>query len=616
DRGLGQASQNVLVNGHRVSGKSNDARRTLQQIAAQSVIRIEILDGARTGIAGLTGKVANVVVSSGQVQVQFRWEGQNRRNIPDQITSGSISASGRMGATDFTLSLSNNGGRRRGGVGPEIVTSASGAVLLTRQERDVFSEDQPRLAGTLHREWADGSTLNLNASGELYYYRGNFNALATPADGSANIRESYRQTEDEWNAEAGGDYEWAVGNGRLKIIALQRFEHSPFSSVYHETPQIAGGITTGSQFNRVADEGESVLRAEYSWANDWQVSVEAAYNFLEITSEFGRLQPDGSYTNIALSGADTFVDEWRGEALVTRGWTLAPSLTVQTSLGAEYSRIRQTSANGLSRSFLRPKGSVALTWTATPRITVNASIQRDVGQLSFYDFSAAVDLRNGAASAGNTSLVPEQLWRAKMEIGRTLGAAGSITLGAYHEWISDIVDRIPIGTTQEGVGNLPSARRWGATARGTLLLDALGWHGGRINANGTFNRSLVRDPLTGINRRISDDLVREWSAELRHDIPRTSIAWGAAMAEERSGAIYRLDQLSSAWLNHPIASAYIEHKNVLGMTVRATLRNLMNAHDDIRRTVYVARRDGAVDYQERQTRHIYLIGILTISGRF
>ncbi|HWH17723.1 MAG TPA: Plug domain-containing protein, partial [Allosphingosinicella sp.] len=56
ERGLGQASGNVLINGQRISGKSNDAITELSRIPAGSVVRIEIVDGATLNIAGLSGQ--------------------------------------------------------------------------------------------------------------------------------------------------------------------------------------------------------------------------------------------------------------------------------------------------------------------------------------------------------------------------------------------------------------------------------------------------------------------------------------------------------------------------------------------------------------------------------
>ena len=225
-------------------------------------------------------------------------------------------------------------------------------------------------------------------------------------------------------------------------------------------------------------------------------------------------------------------------------------------------------------------------------------------------------MQNGTPTAGNVSLVPEQSWRADISIAQSLGTLGSITLGAYAEAITDIVDSVPISATEEGIGNLPSARRLGITARGTLLLDSIGWRGARINANADFRKSRVRDPITGDYRLISLDLRRSWSVDFRQDIPGTSIAWGGELLEERTAPDFRLDQVFDSTLTRPITVLFLEHKNVMGMTVRIGMRNLLNGYDDIRRDVSLARRDGPIDFYERQRRHIGRVVTLSINGTF
>ena len=83
DRGLGEASQNVLINGQRITGKSNDAQTALSRIAANSVIRLEIADGATLNVSGLNGQVLNVVTKPDSLQGNFAWRPQWRRWVDD-----------------------------------------------------------------------------------------------------------------------------------------------------------------------------------------------------------------------------------------------------------------------------------------------------------------------------------------------------------------------------------------------------------------------------------------------------------------------------------------------------------------------------------------------------
>ena len=63
-RGLGQAQENVVINGERIANKSGGAVDQLKRTSATAVERIEIVDAASLGIAGLSGQVANVILKA------------------------------------------------------------------------------------------------------------------------------------------------------------------------------------------------------------------------------------------------------------------------------------------------------------------------------------------------------------------------------------------------------------------------------------------------------------------------------------------------------------------------------------------------------------------------
>jgi hypothetical protein len=111
-RGLGQASTNVLINGERLALKSESVFDPPQQDLGRQGVRIEIVDGATLNIPGLSGQVANIVVSSGGLSGQFRWDTRFR---PDYVRprwfGGSVSINGSTDRLEYTLALSNPGGR-------------------------------------------------------------------------------------------------------------------------------------------------------------------------------------------------------------------------------------------------------------------------------------------------------------------------------------------------------------------------------------------------------------------------------------------------------------------------------------------------------------------------
>src|SRR5205085_9626934 len=107
ERGLGQASENVLINGQRIANKSGGAIDQLQRTSAESVDHIEIVDAASLGIAGLSGQVANVILKTTRAgSGQFEWRPGFRAHYAEpEFAAGLVSYSDKAGPVDYTLSV-------------------------------------------------------------------------------------------------------------------------------------------------------------------------------------------------------------------------------------------------------------------------------------------------------------------------------------------------------------------------------------------------------------------------------------------------------------------------------------------------------------------------------
>jgi outer membrane receptor for ferrienterochelin and colicin len=140
-RGLGQASTNILINGERFSGKTNDVVTELTRVSAGDVVRIDIVDGATLNVPGLSGQVANLIITKSQQQItgQFQWNPQTRfLRLPPRLTNGQASISGSLGKVQFTLGFVNES-FVNGNAGPEYVTDGNNLLIDLRQERlDIF----------------------------------------------------------------------------------------------------------------------------------------------------------------------------------------------------------------------------------------------------------------------------------------------------------------------------------------------------------------------------------------------------------------------------------------------------------------------------------------------
>ena len=599
-RGLGQADQNILLNGKRVSGKSNDSVTALSRIEASSVVRIELIEGASLDIPGLSGEVANIVYRVDRFSGTFEWRPEIRERIDDNWFAGEVALAGKLGGFDWNASIANDA-FRRGNFGVEFVEDFDGNLLLTRDELSTFYGDRPGLTIGLSRAAENGNIFNFNAAGELFFFERVETGIEDVVGGTIGDRLSER-TEDEWNVEFGSDYEFALGPGRLKLIGLYRFEHSPQSNAFTFLLRELDAIPEGSRFDQETDESETIARAEYGWSAgpaDWQVSLEGAFNRLDsegslfVRDELGVEQP------VAFEGATSTIDEKRVEGFLSYSRDLGSGLALQANLGGEYSQIDAGGADG-PRSFWRPKGSLALDWTASGDLTISARFERSVDQLNFFQFLASVDVTDDLGRGENPELVPPQRWTAEIEAIKSLGEWGSVRPYVRASIIEDVIETIPVGIDGEALGNIDSARIWSFGSEGTLLFDPLGWAGARLDFELGFSGSSIEDPLTGRTREISGRELIDLEADLRHDMPKSDIAWGGGISWRETAEEVRLGNIDLRYDTGPDIYAFIEHKDVLGMTARLSVGNLLDRRDGFERLLWDGRRIG--NYRIREFR--------------
>lgn len=618
ERGLGQATGNVLINGQRVSGKASDLATELSRIPAQNVTEIRILDGAALDIPGLSGQVADIIVQARtRISGQFSWRPEFRAQTTDPLLSrGDISITGARGPFEWTLALQNSSGRS-GANGPTWIYGPTGALIETRDDIWTGSSENPQISGRLAWRGPDGDIGNLSATyrqGEYDYREHGFRDRVTGADVDRRVWVD----DDTTSHEISGDYDFALGVGRLKLIGLNRITQNP--SAQDVLSQFSDGSPDqGARTFSDYETGETIGRAEYRWAalgGDWQVSGEGAFNSLEGTTRFATLTPTGAYVEIPLPGADVRVEEDRYEVMTSYSRTLSPSLSIQLAAGGEYSAISVVGPGGETRTFWRPKGQASATWKIDAATTLNAKLQRRVGQLDFGVFASSVDLANGQANAANTQLVPQQSWELELEGIRRLGPWGVTSLRVYGRSIEDIVDFIPIGASGQAPGNLDQATVAGAEWKGNFTLDPLGWRGVRLDLRVHVQDSHVDDPLTGQDREISGALLRQFEAIFRHDVPDTDWAWGWNASSTTQARSVRLTEIGRLTEGPVWASVFVEHKDVAGLTVRFSAGNVLDARSVWDRTVYVNRRDGPVAFFEDRDRLIGPIFTLSVRGRF
>jgi hypothetical protein len=497
------------------------------------------------------------------------------------------------------------------------IFDAAGNLTETRDE--IFSSEfeHPKLTGKFALDGPGSSLGNLTLIYGPYWGPVHIRDRRDRVDGD-DRRRTTRESLKGYTIDINGDYAFALGPGRLKLIGLRRFDHEPLV-VTQVTAFDSGAPDEGLRFGRDSRIGETVIRSEYGWKggkNDWQISLERAFNSLDQRGSLAELSPEGEFEEVDFPEGTGKVTETRYEAIGTWSRPLSSKLDLQVAAGGEISRLERVDGDLPARKFFRPKGSVTLGWRPSEGWDASLKLRRRVGQISFYDFLAQPKLTQDREQAGNPDLVPPQSWQIEAEVGRELGAWGKTRLKSYFHRVEDIIDVIPIGAG-EGIGNLPRATRFGMESTSTIQFDPIGWKGAKIDATLGFEMTSVRDPLTGEKRPISGTRSRWAEFSLRHDIPGSQLAWGVNANHDHFVKNYFLTEVFRSWEGPWWLGVYVEHKDIMGLTIRGTVTNLLDARHRFNRTVFEGRRDeNPISFIQKNNQLIGPIFSLSIRGNF
>jgi hypothetical protein len=516
------------------------------------------------------------------------------------------------------LSVQNQPGRGAFG-GPIRIFDRDHVLTETRTEIYHSEYDRAKIQGKFGLDGPGSSVGNLTLAYTPYWnpglYRDTRHSILTGEDSARRI------TIDlvVYFADITGFYECAAGPGRLKLIGLRHWEHAP--EVDTSIMRFANGDPdTGERFSRDVHLGETIGRGEYHWKtgdNDWQLTLERAFNSLDQKGGLFELNPEGVFEEVPFPEGSGKVTEVRYESIATLSRPLASNLDLQVAAGGELSWLDLVGDDEPARKFFRPKGELNLAWHPSKSWDMSLKLRRRVGQISFYDFISQQRLESEREDTGNPNLVPPQSWEVETEFAHDLGKWGKTRLNLHYYRVEDIIDVIPIGEDGQGIGNLPLANRFGFESTSTLLFDPIGWKGAKLDLTVGAERTRVRDPLTGDKRPITGILDRWMSAQVRHDIPGTQLAWSAYVQYQHYTNYFYLTEVYSSQDLPWIAGFYVEDKNVLGTTVRFTVDNVFDGRHLVDRTVWEGFRDRTpVAFFEKRNQLVGPIFTLSVKGNF
>lgn len=610
-RGLGGGGGNqILIDGKRVVGKSNEANSQLSRISADKVLRIELIRGTSTELDVRGDQVVNIVLSEALSSRSYSYEANTDLNDDGRLQpGGKFSVDGQYGGLNYLFS---------GEMEPrnDYRTNFESSVLGDFSPNDTISEERTRDQYTYTTTANLGYEINLNSSVRLNLLYSGFDNENEVFRDITNLRVTPNAVERERednpgrnrNWEIGGDYELRLANNHL-FKALFILNERDDDNTRERFDMAAGADWSKELFlNSHSVTSEEILRSSYSMplpaGQGIEFGAERAVTTLDSALRLGLRSSTGISSGLhggltpqAVSNAISTVEEVRYEPFVVHNWQLSPRLSLESSMLYELSEITQTGDIFKQRdfSFLKPKAD--LRFEMRPGLQLRGTVYKTVRQLSFSDFVASSDDRDNDAEtmAGNTDLVQEQVIYADLSteyrLPQDMGVVeGTLSYMKHLDVIERIDATVPGGRPQSANGNIGDGTMLVFRGNASVRLTQFNMPNLMLISSLEIKDSEIVDPFLGVDRRFQYFDRGRFQMGFRHDIPSARITYGANWNNRFDGNIKRYDINNIERMEgEPNVSLYAEYVTPQNIRIRFDARSATNNNQCRERTRYADR---------------------------
>ena len=546
DRGLGGSSQ-ILIDGKRLAGKTNEARIQLSRLAAEEVDYIEIVRGSSSELdVQNSGQLINIVLLRAISRNSYSAE-LGLRHFQDGTIEpeGTFSVTGQRGRFNYLMSADIAPGYRveesqELSLHPDLRFNE--VINLERQ----IEQTNYSLNSSLSWNFGESDRLALNLlysqndpPSKLFREITDFNGVSP-----ATSYEHERTPANSENWEIGGDYERNFDSGakyKLLFIANDKSEGAArerfdFLSL-GDTENKNLFLDTSSSYK------EKIVRTSYTWntaaSQGLELGIEGAQTTQDSALRLGlplggvTSEEFGGLTPVNFPNAISTVEEIRYEGFAVHNWRINSRMSLESSLVAEYSEIEQKGDVNNKRDFDFLKPKVDFIYDISNAFQFRFSLEKFVSQLSFGDFSRNTNQQDEDKDtiAGNPELEQRQSWRYTANFDYRLPNDGGVLNSRlfYYDFDGDI-GRIDVSKSltelESTNGNVGDGKVLGLNLDASIRLGVLGLPQALLTGGVLFQKAEISDPLIAKKRRVVPYDRGNIRLGFRHDVSRWNLNYG------------------------------------------------------------------------------------------
>lgn len=607
-RGFGSGGDQILIDGRRLAGKSNNINDALSRISAEQIAKIDLIRGATSGLdVQSQGLVINIVMREGGSKSSTFWKVTGEYTVGHTfIPQFLVSHTGTTGDLEYNVAVERKDDK---GYRPsdEVIFDGAGNQTGTQNIDHVFLFKGFKFTSNLTYTFGSGDQLRLNGLYEPNTFEFHEERSETGAEADYLI---WDQNRDNGRWEVGGDYTFSLGSfGEFKSLFVIN-ENTEDTEIDRVRDFFDPAYTYKTEFTDVK-RSEKIFRVSttVNIIGDQSVEVggEAAINTFDKT--FLSNSRENAVDLLALDTIDDVdIQENRYEIFAIHSYNIASNMVLQSSLTTELSKIvadnlfPDGSFDRRDTSFTYFKPRVDFRYDYTDSDQIRATVEKKVSQLRFDTFVTSFDAQNDELKVGNTNLRPTQTWEFSLAYEHRLADdAGSLEGKIYyhyrkdHQTRADFTDYVDIDGNPLSVdqffalppstalrddtdftssqGNINSAYLYGIDLKSNLRMGFVGVPEAVLSLGYRFEKRKSIDQFTQLLRNFARHSDHNFNVNFRHDITKWGVAYGFDISVRSDWANYDMryfqPQSPSAGIK-----AFAEYNMKSGIKVRLDMMEI------------------------------------------
>lgn len=560
-RGFGNGGDQILIDGKRLAGKSNNINDALSRISSNQIAKIDLIRGATAGLdVQSQGLVINITLIEGASKATTFWKFFGEYTFGHSfIPKFLVSHSGSTGNLEYSFAIdrnNDNGYRPSDEIFFDENDNRTGEQVIDQ----MFKFRGVKITNSLGYNFEDGAELRLNGLFEPNEFITHELRTETGDEPDSTVWDSHRKN-NRW--EIGGDYArelGRLGHSKTLFVINRNTEDTEVTRVRDvNTPEFlyANEFTDAVRTEKIF---RSSITPMIAFGQTIELGGEAAINTFD--KQFNELGRDEFAAPLLLETSDDVeIKENRYEIFAIHSYNITPTIVMQSSLTTEFSRIIADNnfADGTSNrrdtsfTYLKPRINVRYDLTAADQF--RATVEKKVSQLRFDSFVTSFDAQDDEIKVGNTNLRPTQTWEFILGYEHRLAEdAGSIEGTIYYHQRNDHQTRVdftdyqdfngnPIGVEEffnlppdaalrelidftPTQGNIDSAYLYGVDVKSNLRLGFVGLPEAVLTLGYRYEKRRSKDQFTQLIRNFSRHSDHAYKINYRHDVTRWNFAYG------------------------------------------------------------------------------------------